>query len=75
MIKEKFIFLKRTVKKSLPEADDLPAEVDWRTKGAVTPVKEQGKCSSDWAFAAVSSVRNVFDINVPLLVKLNLLIL
>ncbi|KAI5331756.1 hypothetical protein L3X38_021882 [Prunus dulcis] len=38
---------------------DAPPSVDWREKGAVTPIKDQGKCGCCWEFSVVAATERV----------------
>ncbi|VVA98214.1 unnamed protein product [Arabis nemorensis] len=49
----------------------LPDEVDWREKGAVVPIKDQGKCGSCWAFSAIGAVEGINQITTGELLSLS----
>jgi len=55
-----------------PENADLAAtDYDWTTKGAVTPVKDQGQCGSCWAFGTVADIEGTHFLASKKLVSLS----
>ncbi|KAF6169591.1 hypothetical protein GIB67_003959 [Kingdonia uniflora] len=48
-----------------------PASMDWRTKGAVTPIKDQGQCGSCWAFSAVAATEGINQLTTGKLISLS----
>ncbi|KAI4324847.1 hypothetical protein MLD38_030299 [Melastoma candidum] len=51
--------------------DMLPSTVDWRARGAVNPVKDQGSCGSCWAFSTIAAVEGINQIVTGELISLS----
>lgn len=46
-----------------------PTSVDWRGKGVINPVRDQGECGSSWTFSATGTMESVLAVKNKTLIE------
>ncbi|CAL5183568.1 unnamed protein product [Lathyrus oleraceus] len=77
--REKYMTLKTVAMDILNDDDDVkdvtcsdpPSTLDWRSRGAVTSVKDQGLCGCCWAFSSVAAIEGIVAIKTGTLISLS----
>ncbi|XP_057506603.1 senescence-specific cysteine protease SAG39-like [Actinidia eriantha] len=49
----------------------VPSTMDWRKKGAVTAIKDQGQCGCCWAFSVVAAMEGITQLTTGKLIALS----
>lgn len=62
---------KTSCTKATDQSGALPASVDWRSKGIVAPVQDQGQCGSCWTFSSSSAIEGAYAQKTGNFVKLS----
>jgi len=56
---------------NISQLADLPGQFDWRERGVVSPVKDQGSVGSCWAFSTVGNIEGQWALSNKNLISLS----
>ncbi|KAK4845233.1 hypothetical protein QYF36_002595 [Acer negundo] len=70
-ISNRLISSRKETSSRFENVSDVPAAIDWRKNGAVTPINNQGPCGNSWAFSAVAATEGITQITSGKLISLS----